>query len=209
MNSVSSNASYKNGWDTKILSCDPSVDNPLVFIDSQSTTSVKCIRFRLICQHTYSSPYGDNKDTDFYYEAYRLDGGAWARVIAYDVRSNRQYYVAKTDGVWGLWSNYVNFHPEGNYINGGQAKLYATRTENMVQLSIDAFSGTTGIPKDIATHIASIEPIPTIITQLTIRTDAVGGYARAWLDTAGHLWVYMSYADYVGNLAVGGTYICP
>jgi hypothetical protein len=210
MNSVSSNAVAQYGANSMIPMLPQAQANPLLYLDSLSYIGIgRHAQFRLINTHTFGSPYGDDADTDFFYDARMLDGGAWGRVVAYDIRSNRQYYIEKNNGVWGYWSSYVNFHPEGNYINGGQAKLYAARTENMVQLSIDAYSGTTGIPAATATHIATISPVPLIITQLTIRTDATGGYARAWLDIAGRLWIYISYADYVGNLAIGGTYICP
>ena len=51
-----------------------------------------------------NSPYGaDNTDNDFHYTIYNIENDRFKRIVAYDIRKNEMYMIAKCSGVWGTW----------------------------------------------------------------------------------------------------------
>ena len=101
-----------------------------------------------------------------------------------------------------------------NVINGNN--FYASRSANVVQISINGDSGC-NIPNGVITRVATVSPKPKMFTELSCQCDMVlvdgkyvAPYQRMYIDTYGEVYIFVAYAgsqNYTANVFAGGCYL--
>lgn len=108
MNPVTSNAVFDTLPNMVIPEINADVsgspNNPLtIAVNLPASTLAKFASFRLIGQSTNGTPYGDNVNTDFFYQVYKIGDSSYISITAYDVRSKRTFRNSRQGGTWLGW----------------------------------------------------------------------------------------------------------
>lgn len=85
---------------------DPLAEAEAIVTNAYSGFYSRFASFRLGNTQSVNTPYGNNVDTDFYYQLYKIEDSNYISMMAFDVRSDRIYTISKVNGIWGIWRQF-------------------------------------------------------------------------------------------------------
>ncbi len=85
---------------------DPLAEAEAIATNAYSGSYSRFASFRLGNNNSVYTPYGNNVDTDFYYQLYKIEDSNYISMLAFDIRSDRVFTISKVNGVWQGWSHF-------------------------------------------------------------------------------------------------------
>ena len=85
---------------------DPLAEAEAIVTNAYSGFYSRFASFRLGNALSQRTPYGNNVDTDFYYQLYKIEDSNYISMLAFDIRSDRIYTISKVNGIWGSWRQF-------------------------------------------------------------------------------------------------------